>query len=221
MKLFISFIVLFSSLSFSYPSHWWKKIDDPNAPSWEILPHEADRSKNEVILSKRNELGIFSNFGHSPFILNRDKYASVEGFWQMMKYPEIKKTMDPRSKYDYPFNRDEVAMMHGFEAKEAGDLANIINKKHGFNWVSYKGVRFNYKDHDSGSKFHYKIIYKAIKEKVMQNKEVKALLLKTKGLKLLPDHHQKADVPKSYKYFEILMDIRENLLKKKNCKKLI
>ncbi len=214
---YITFLALVvSSLSFSYPNHWWKKIDDPSAPSWEILPHEADRSKNEVILSKRNELGIFSNFGETPFILHNVKFASVEGFWQMMKYPESGKRMDPRLKFDYPFERNDVALMHGFEAKEAGDLANVINKKHGFKWVSYKGVRFNYKDHSSGSKFHYKIIYKAIKAKVMQNKKVRVLLLKTKGLRLLPDHKQRADVPESYKYFEILMDIRKNLLKKKS-----
>jgi len=204
-------LVISSTLSFSYPDHWWEKIDDPNAPSWEILPHEADRSKNEVILSKRNELGVFSNFGHAPFIVDRKRFASVEGFWQMMKYPEANKSMDPRSEYDYPFKRDAVSQMHGFEAKKAGDLANVINKKYGFDWVSYKGVRFNYKDHDSGSKFHYKLIYKAIRAKVMQNFELKKLLFKTKGLKLLPDHHQKSNVPASYKYHEILMDIRKSL----------
>ena len=41
-----------------------------------------------MILSKRNELGILSNFAATPFTLYGKRYASVEGFWQMMLYPE-------------------------------------------------------------------------------------------------------------------------------------
>src|SRR5205807_10219141 len=43
-----------------YPAHWWTPIDDPKKPEWEILPQEA--GPGEVILSKRNELGLLSNF---------------------------------------------------------------------------------------------------------------------------------------------------------------
>lgn len=34
-----------------YPSNWFAPINDPNKPSWEILPQE--RHAGEVILSKR------------------------------------------------------------------------------------------------------------------------------------------------------------------------
>ena len=52
--------------SFSvYPPEWFAPINDPNKPSWEILPQEA--KAGEVILSKRNELGILSNFAATPF----------------------------------------------------------------------------------------------------------------------------------------------------------
>jgi hypothetical protein len=48
----------------TYPSHWWEKVpEDDRQGSWEILPHEVN--PGEVILSKRNELGVFSNFGHA------------------------------------------------------------------------------------------------------------------------------------------------------------
>jgi predicted NAD-dependent protein-ADP-ribosyltransferase YbiA (DUF1768 family) len=41
-----------------------------------------------VILSKRNELGLLSNFAATPFVFRGRRYASLEGFWQMMLYPE-------------------------------------------------------------------------------------------------------------------------------------
>src|SRR4030095_9364305 len=69
-----------------YPAHWWTPIIDPQKPAWEILPQEA--GAGEVILSKRNELGLLSNFAATPFVFRGRHYASVEGFWQMMKYPE-------------------------------------------------------------------------------------------------------------------------------------
>jgi hypothetical protein len=82
-----------SALAFSiaqpsqdYPAHWWTPVPDASAPAWEILPQAA--KPGEVILSKRNELGILSNFAATPFTLRGKRYASLEGFWQMMLYPE-------------------------------------------------------------------------------------------------------------------------------------
>ena len=58
----------------SYPAVWFAPINDPNKPDWEILPQEA--KAGEVILSKRNELGILSNFAATPFELYGTRYAS-------------------------------------------------------------------------------------------------------------------------------------------------
>src|SRR5262245_33594259 len=69
-----------------YPATWWEEVSEDDAPSWEILPQEA--LAGEVILSKRNELGVLSNFAPTPFEFRGQKYASLEGFWQAMKYPE-------------------------------------------------------------------------------------------------------------------------------------
>ena len=69
-----------------YPAQWWTPIIDPAKPDWEILPQEA--GPGEVILSKRNELGLLSNFAATPFTFRGKRYASLEGFWQMMLYPE-------------------------------------------------------------------------------------------------------------------------------------
>ncbi len=62
-----------------YPAHWWTPVVDPNKPDWEILPQEA--GPGEVILSKRNELGLLSNFAPTPFVFHGKRYASLEGFW--------------------------------------------------------------------------------------------------------------------------------------------
>jgi predicted NAD-dependent protein-ADP-ribosyltransferase YbiA (DUF1768 family) len=205
------FLLVTSAFAQSYPNHWWQKVDEQDRQgSWEILPHECKKGV-ELILSKRNELGVFSNFGHTPFKLDGVLYQSIEGLWQMMKYPDLNDSKDPRHLFVYPYTRYEVQHMHGFEAKEAGDIANTVNSQAGINWVSYKGKRFNYKDFAEGSEYHYKIMYKAIKEKVLQNPSVKKLLLKTGDLILLPDHHQGANRPRSYFYHKILMDIRANL----------
>ncbi len=55
------------------PMVWFAPINDPNKPDWEILPQEA--KAGEVILSKRNELGILSNFAATPFELYGKRYA--------------------------------------------------------------------------------------------------------------------------------------------------
>src|SRR5438477_2511072 len=101
-----------------YPAHWWTPIDDPKKPEWEILPQEA--GDGEVILSKRNELGLLSNFAATPFKFHGHTYASLEGFWQMMKYPE--NDADPRARFPgltWSYTREEVAKMTSFEAKQA------------------------------------------------------------------------------------------------------
>jgi hypothetical protein len=62
-----------------YPGHWWAPVPKEGAPAWEILPQEA--GPGEVILSKRHELGLLSNFAATPFTFRGRRYASLEGFW--------------------------------------------------------------------------------------------------------------------------------------------
>src|SRR4051812_14295543 len=127
-----------------YPSHWWTPVPTEGKPDWEILPQEA--GPGEVILSKRNELGLLSNFAATPFEFRGQRYASLEGFWQMMKYPEG--AGDPRAKFpgaEWKFTRDQLAAMTGFDARHAGSLADANIKKMGINWVSFEGKRFEYR----------------------------------------------------------------------------
>jgi predicted NAD-dependent protein-ADP-ribosyltransferase YbiA (DUF1768 family) len=195
-----------------YPARWWTPVIDPRKPDWEILPQEA--GPGEVILSKRNELGLLSNFAPTPFVFHGKRYASLEGFWQMMKYPEGPN--DPRAKFPglkWKYTRAQVAQMTSFEANHAGAEASDNMTKMGIIWVTFEGRRFEYKPAIAGE--HYKLIVAATRAKVKQNLEVKRVLLATGDLILKPDHHQEPNAPAAWRYFEILMQIRTDLQKRK------
>jgi predicted NAD-dependent protein-ADP-ribosyltransferase YbiA (DUF1768 family) len=191
-----------------YPAHWWASVSKDGAPEWEILPQEA--KPGEVILSKRNELGLLSNFAATPFEYRGKRYASLEGFWQMMKYPEGPD--DPRSKFpgiEWKLTRDAVAEMTAFDAKRAGDVASRNMAKMQIVWVTFEGKQMPYKPAEPGE--HYRLIVEATRAKVRQNPEVKRVLLATGDLVLKPDHHQEKDVPAAWRYYDILMKIRDEL----------
>jgi predicted NAD-dependent protein-ADP-ribosyltransferase YbiA (DUF1768 family) len=191
-----------------YPAHWWTPVPKEGAPAWEILPQDA--GPGEVILSKRNELGLLSNFAATPFTFHGNHYASLEGFWQMMKFPE--NADDPRAKFpglDWKYTRDQVAQLAGFDAKHAGDLANGNMKKMGIAWVTFEGRRLEYKPARPGE--HYKLIGESTRVKVLQNPDVKRVLLATGDLVLKPDHRQEAEAPAAGRYYEILMNLRAEL----------
>ena len=194
-----------------YPAVWFAPIDDPKKPGWEILPQEA--KAGEVILSKRNELGILSNFAATPFELDGKRYGSVEGFWQMMLYPEMRAD-DLRyreSAVQWKYSREQVAQMTAFEAKSAGTLAEENMKKLGIDWCTYQGKRFPYRSATPGE--HYRLIVAAMRAKLEQNPEVRRILLATGDLSLKPDHHGEENPPPEWKYYEIWMQLRSELQK--------
>ncbi|MFN0280100.1 MAG: NADAR family protein [Pyrinomonadaceae bacterium] len=191
-----------------YPDAWFELVNDPHKPDWEILPEEAN--DGEVILSKRNELGILSNFAATPFELDGKQYASVEGFWQMMLYPEVPNDERAKAKDgEWKFMREEVAQMTGFDAKSAGILAEENMKKLGIDWCTYQGKRFPYRSATPGE--HYRLIVAAMRAKLEQNSEVNRILLATGDLILKPDHHGEQNPPPEWKYCEIWMQLRKEL----------
>jgi peptidoglycan/xylan/chitin deacetylase (PgdA/CDA1 family) len=191
-----------------FPPHWWTPAPAERAPAWEILPQAA--LAGEVILSKRNELGLLSNFAATPFTFRGERYASVEGFWQMMKYPED--DADPRATLSgnaWKFTRSEVAQMTAFDAKAAGDVGSKNMSRMGIDWVSFAGEQFPYRPAEPGR--HYELIVDAMRAKLEQNPEVRRVLLATGDLVLKPDHHQEANPPAAWPYFEIWMQLRAEL----------
>ena len=194
----------------NFPAHWWTPVSPEGAPAWEILPQEA--GPGEVILSKRHELGLLSNFAPTPFTFHGVRYASLEGFWQMMLYPE--NAQDPRAKFpglEWKYTREQVAALTSFEAKHAGELAEANMQKMNITWVSFEGRHFAYRSSKPGE--HYRLIVAATHEKVKQNPEVQRVLLSTGDLVLKPDHHQEPNAPPEWRYFDILMGIRAELRK--------
>jgi hypothetical protein len=193
-----------------YPAKWFASVPEEGKPDWEILPQAA--GPGEVILSKRNELGLLSNFAPTPFTYRDVNYASLEGFWQMMLYPEGKG--DPRAKFpgvEWKYTREQVSQMTAFEAKSAGTLAEENMTKMGVAWVSFEGKRFDYRPATPGE--HYRLIEEATRAKVGQNAEVKRVLLATGDLILKPDHITAPDDPAAWRYYEILTKIRTELQK--------
>ncbi len=163
-----------------------------------------------MILSKRHELGLLSNFAATPFTFRGRRYASLEGFWQAMLYPEHQR--DPRAAFPglvWKHTRAQVAQLTGFEAKAAGTLAEENMRAMGIAWVSFEGKRFAYRPARPGE--HHRLIAAATRAKVEQNPEVRRVLLATGDLVLKPDHHQEKDAPAAWRYFEILTRIRAEL----------
>ncbi len=194
-----------------YPDHWWAVVPDSERAVWEILPQAADREKGEVILSKRNELGLLSNFAATPFNFGGKKYASLEGFWQMMKYPEGEQ--DPRmsKKVKWEFTRDQVSAMSAFDAHAAGVKAEQNMKELGIDWISFDGKRLVFKTVPQDIDRHYTIIESAMRAKVEQNPKVKEVLMATGDLILKPDHFEDKDGTKSWQYYAIYMKLRDEM----------
>lgn len=199
---------LFVAFAGQYPAHWWTPIIDDHKPDWEILPQAA--KPGEVILSKRNELGILSNFAATPFTLRGVRYASVEGFWQMMLYPEGADDLRARAaSVKWPHTRLEVAEMTGFAAKAAGEIAEQNMSRLGIDWVTFEGERMPYRSMTKGK--HYQLVVEAMRAKLAQNPRVREILLSTGNLILRPDHIQEANAPPEWAYFQIWMEIRSEL----------
>lgn len=193
-----------------YPAHWWQEVPRKDAKSWEVLPQDAGYM--EVILSKRNELGILSNFSDAPFVFHGVCYPTVEAFWQMMKYPENQD--DPRWQWarNWKYTRQQVSQMNGYSAKSAGNYANFLMDKNNANWITFEGRTIPFAVANPAE--HYDLIWNALIEKVRQNPDVLKILLSTKDLKLRPDHGISEKSPREWHYNLLWMDIRSQILDK-------
>ncbi|MCK5883636.1 MAG: hypothetical protein KAG61_08110 [Bacteriovoracaceae bacterium] len=204
--LLLLFSLFLTTTSFAqYPQHWWKYVDPSTAKKWEVLPQDA--GPEEVVLSKRNELGLLSNFAHTPFEFRGRHYESMEGLWQSLKYPEGEN--DYRLRVDWAYNREVVQNMVGYTAKKAGSHANYNMDELEISWVTLNKEK--YYPNTWGKGDHYYLIKSAIRAKVQQNPKVKSILKATGNLYLIPDHHIKWYLPAAWSYHKIYMEIRREL----------
>jgi predicted NAD-dependent protein-ADP-ribosyltransferase YbiA (DUF1768 family) len=137
---------------------------------------------------------LLSNLAHTPFVLDGRGYASVEAFWQWLKYSNKEE-------------RERIAWLSGIESKKVWN--NGDNADH----FEYEGVMYRV-----WSEEHQNLMRRAIRAKLEQNSNVLSLLLSTGNTPIIHDPKRKdgTSYPDSTTiparvFSQILMDIREDL----------
>ena len=113
----------------------------------DLGPH-LDACREPVNISSRSSdesVQLISNFADTPFSLHGRHYASVEGLWQGLKFPDEE-------------SRLRIAALHGFEAKLAGADASPADV---LSWES-RAIRV-------GTWEHWAVMYEACWAKFTQH----------------------------------------------------
>jgi predicted NAD-dependent protein-ADP-ribosyltransferase YbiA (DUF1768 family) len=118
----------------------------------------AEACREPINISSRAAeapLRLISNLAATPFSLHGRSYASVEGFWQGLKFPDAE-------------SRARLAQLHGLEAKRAGADALAADR------VSYEGNPIRV-----GTYEHWDLMYEACRAKFTQHEAAQRALLGT------------------------------------------
>jgi hypothetical protein len=151
----------------------------------------ACREPINIVSTHRDpQIRLLSNFAHSPLVLAGERYESVEGFWQGLKYPGIS-------------DRRRVGQLVGKAAKQAGRDAPPADT------FTYQGETIRV-----GTARHWRLMALACQAKFEQNDAHRAALLATAGRPLT--HRVRRDSPTipGVIMADIWMKIREKLLSK-------
>jgi predicted NAD-dependent protein-ADP-ribosyltransferase YbiA (DUF1768 family) len=133
-----------------------REIKGGSATMHAIGPEEeACRVPLNITSKSPMPLQLISNFAHTPFELDGRDYASIEGFWQGLKF-------------EAEADRRRLAALHGGEAKDGGSSAP---KSEAFN---YSGERVL-----TGTWAHWKLMKRACTAKFEQNARACEALLST------------------------------------------
>ncbi len=116
---------------------------------------EACRAPINITSESPPPFCLISNFAATPFVLDGGEYASIEGFWQGLKFPD-------------PADRRRLAQLHGGAAKEAGYAAPVLEA------FDYLGARVR-----TGTFDHWQLMRRACRAKFDQNGDARAALLAT------------------------------------------
>lgn len=161
------------------------------AREWKKVPFNvASNSKNRI--EKR-----LSNLDYAPFVFNGQAYASIEGFWQGLKFPEGSEM------------RAQVAAMSGLSSKRIGDTAE-------------KSETFQYLDetYQVGLARHQSLMKLALRAKFAQNPDCLQLLLATGDAQIIHEPKMKDGTPypdsttiPAEVFSRFLMEIRDEFRK--------
>jgi predicted NAD-dependent protein-ADP-ribosyltransferase YbiA (DUF1768 family) len=121
------------------------------------LGPEAEARREPINITSRAPmpLKLASNFAHTPFVLDGLDYASIEGFWQGLKFPD-------------EADRRRLAAMHGSAAKDAGFYAPASET------VLFGGERIRV-----GTWDHWQLMERASMAKFSQHEGAREALLST------------------------------------------
>lgn len=161
------------------------------AREWKKVPFNvASNSKNRI--EKR-----LSNLDYAPFVFNGQTYASIEGFWQGLKFPEGSEM------------RAQVAEMSGLPSKMIGNTAE-------------KSETFQYLDetYHVGLARHQSLMKLALRAKFAQNPDCLQLLLATGDAQIIHEPKMKDGTPypdsttiPAAVFSRFLMEIRDEFRK--------
>jgi predicted NAD-dependent protein-ADP-ribosyltransferase YbiA (DUF1768 family) len=128
-----------------------------DAAVFQAIGPEDEACRKPINISSRSPmpLKLASNFAHAPFVLDDREYASVEGFWQGLKFPQAA-------------DRLRLASLHGDEARDAGLQAPAADA------FDYGGRLVR-----TGTFEHWQLMERACVAKFEQNPAARDALLST------------------------------------------
>jgi predicted NAD-dependent protein-ADP-ribosyltransferase YbiA (DUF1768 family) len=156
------------------------------------LGRRADACNEPINVHSGNSdpaIRLIGNLAHTPFNLGGDRFASVEGFWQGLKFED-------------EAERRRVGQLHGLEAKRAGRAASYAER------TVYRGqsVRVGRGD-------HWALMKLACAAKFRQHEEARAALLGTGSRPLVHKVRGDSDTIPAVVMADIWMRIRATLRK--------
>ena len=143
---------------------------DPQTMRFADLGTIADACREPLNITSQSadpRLQLISNFAHTPFELAGLEYASVEAFWQGLKYPAEKQ-------------RREIALLHGRDARRTRKAAPAADR------IEYQGSSIRV-----GTWEHWRLMELACWAKFSQHVEAQ-LALKSTGARPL-EHRTRRD----------------------------
>jgi len=144
---------------------------------------------NIISTSTDPDVRVISNFAATPFELDHRSYASVEGFWQGLKFDDDAK-------------RREIAALAGPIARHAGDEASETGT-----------FVYNNRTIRAGSPEHWQLMALACRAKFSQHEEARRALLITGERPLVHKTRRDSRTIPGVIMADIWMKIRTDLLK--------
>jgi predicted NAD-dependent protein-ADP-ribosyltransferase YbiA (DUF1768 family) len=168
---------------------FWLRESKNGALVFHTLGSRENACREPLNITSRSPMPLrqISNFAHTPFILDGRSYASVEGFWQGIKFSD-------------EVDRRRLSVLYGSAAKDAGFYAPVADR------ICYLG-----RDIRVGTWDHWKLMERANEAKFEQDETARAALVTTGERPLV--HRTKPDsrtIP-GVIMAEIWMRIRDRL----------